>query len=115
MNNRVEQAVFWPNVTVDVVRRRHGCTTCIPDVPSQPAGTPVAPPSPEYPFQMVVAYYFFLQGKNYLVVGDQYSGWLSIYGADKGDFNGKALERILWENFTTFYIPRRFQQTEALR
>ena len=95
MKNRVEQAIFWPSITLDVVQRCHGCTTCIRDAPSQPAGMPVAPPSPEYPFQMVVADYFSLQGHNYLVVGDQYSGWLSIYGADKGDFDGKALERIL--------------------
>ena len=54
---------------------------------------------------MIVADYFSLQGHNYLIVGDQYSGWLSIYGADKGDFDGKALERILWENITTFNIP----------
>ena len=65
MNNRVEQAIFWPQITIDVLRRRHECTTCIRDAPSQPAGTPVAPPSPAYPFQMVVADYFSLQGKNY--------------------------------------------------
>ena len=105
MKNRVEQAIFWPSITLDVVQRCHGCTTCIRDAPSQPAGMPVAPPSPEYPFQMVVADSFSLQGHNYLVVGDRYSGWLSIYGADKGDFDGKALERIFWENFTTFNIP----------
>ena len=60
---------------------------------------------PDYPFQMVVADYFSLQGKNYLVVGDQYSGWLSIYEADRGDFDGKALERVLREHFTNFNIP----------
>ena len=30
---------------------------------------------------------------------------MSIYGTDKGDFDGRTLERILWENFTTFNIP----------
>ena len=105
MNNRAEQAIFWPSITVDVVKRRHTCSTCIRDAPSQPAGAPVAPPSPEYPFQMVVADYFSLQGHNYIVVGDRYSGWLSLYETDKGEFDGKTLEKLLREFFMTFNIP----------
>ena len=53
MNNRVEQSVFWPGITVDIVNSRHTCGTCIREAPSQPAGMPVPPPVAEYPFQMV--------------------------------------------------------------
>ena len=113
MNNRIEQAVFWPQITVDVVRRRHECTTCIRDAPSQPAGTPVAPPSPAYPFQLIVADYFSCQGKNYLVVGDRYSGWLSINEAGAGEFDGKAMERVLREQFTNFNIPEEISTDEG--
>merc|ERR1712106_1271177 len=105
MNNRVEQSIFWPQISVDVLRRRHECMTCIRDAPSQPAGTPVAPPSPSYPFQMVVADYFSLAGKNYLVVGDRYSGWLSIHEAGAGEFNGATMVKVLREQFSNFSIP----------
>ena len=30
---------------------------------------------------------------------------VSIYGTDKGDFDGRTLEKILRENLTTFNIP----------
>merc|ERR1712106_404323 len=105
MNNRIEQAVFWPQITIDVLRRRHECISRIRDAPSQPAGTPVAPPSPAYPFQMVVADYFSLEGKNYLVVGDRYSGWLSIHEAGAGEFDGAAMVKVLREQFCNFNIP----------
>merc|ERR1712106_1185514 len=105
MNNRVEQSIFWPQISVDVLRRRHECTTCIRDAPSQPAGTPVAPLSPSYPFQMVVADYFSLEGKNYLVVGDRYSGWLSMHEAGAGEFNGATMVKVLREQFSNFNIP----------
>ena len=108
MNNRVEQAVFWPGISVDIINSRHTCGTCIRESPSQPAGVPVEPPSPEYPFQMVVGDYFSLQGYNYLVLGDRFSGWLSIYGAGTGEFDGKTLEKILREHFMTFNIPEEF-------
>jgi hypothetical protein len=108
MNNRVEQAVFWPGLTTEILTTRHACMTCIKDAPSQPAGVPVPPPSPEYPFQMVVGDYFSLQGQNYLVMADRFSGWLSIYEAGKGEFDGATLEKQLRRYFLTFNIPEEF-------
>ena len=51
MVGRVEDTVFWPNITQDILRTRGKCLTCARDAPSQPAGTPVAPPVPSFPFQ----------------------------------------------------------------
>ena len=104
MNNRVEQAVFWPGMSTDIINTRSMCGTCIREAPSQPAGIPVAPPSPEYPFQMMVGDYFSLNGNNYLVLGDRYSGWLSILNAGRGEYDGKTLVKILRSHFMTFNI-----------
>ena len=65
--------------------------TCTKNAPSQPAGLPEAPPSPSYPFQYVVMDYFSLAGHNYLIIGDRFSGWLSISDAGEGQFDGKTL------------------------
>ena len=46
MINRAEQSVFWPHITTDIERMRARCITCVRNSPSQPAGKPVAPPSP---------------------------------------------------------------------
>ena len=75
------------------------------DAPSQPAGVPVAPPSPSFPFQYVVGDYFSLAGVNYLILGDRFSGWLSIYEAGRGEFDAKGLVKKTRDYFCAFNIP----------
>jgi hypothetical protein len=53
----------------------------------------------------VVGDYFSLAGVNYLVLGDRFSGWLSIYTAGHGEFEAKALVKKSREYFTNFNIP----------
>ena len=84
MINRAEQAVFWPGMHTDIQQKRSSCRACMANAPSQPAGPPVKPPSPEYPFQLMVGDYFSKAGRDYLVIADRYSGWFSVYGAGKG-------------------------------
>ena len=105
MLGRVEDTVFWPSITTDIIRTRGSCLTCVRDAPSQPAGSPVAPPVPSFPFQYVVGDYFSLAGTNYLVLGDRFSGWLSIYSAGRGEFDAKSLVNKSREYFTNFNIP----------
>ena len=45
--------------------------------------------------------YFSLVGVNYLVLGDRYSGWLSIYSAVQGEFDAKRKRQY----FTEFNFP----------
>ena len=68
MINRAEQAVFWPGMHTDIQQKRSSCRACMANAPSQPAGPPVKPPSPEYPFQLMVGDYFSKAGRNYLVI-----------------------------------------------
>ena len=46
MVNRVEETVFWPGITTDIIKTRGKCMTCTRNAPSQPAGKPVPPPNP---------------------------------------------------------------------
>ena len=75
------------------------------DAPSQPTGVPVAPPSPSFPFQYVVGDYFSLAGVNYLILGDRFSGWLSIYEAWKREFDAKVLVKKTRDYFCANNIP----------
>ena len=75
------------------------------DAPSQPTGVPVAPPSPSFPFQYVVGDYFSLAGVNYLILGDRFSGWLSIYEAGKREFDAKVLVKKTRDYFCANNIP----------
>merc|ERR1712081_166517 len=104
MINRAEQSVFWPNITTDIERVRATCRTCVRNSPSQPAGKPVAPPSPSYPFQLVVADYCHMNGVNYLVIADRSSGWLSVLYVGKGEFDTDKLIEVFRDYFPTFGV-----------
>ena len=53
----------------------------------------------------MVGDYFSLAGNNYLVLGDRFSGWLSIYSAGRGEFDAKSLVTKSRDYFTNFNIP----------
>ena len=63
-----------------------------------------AHPTPSFPFQYVVGDYLSLAGVNYLILGERYSGWLSIYTAGAGEFDAKGLVRKRRDYFTCFNI-----------
>ena len=104
MTARAEQTVFWPSITRDIVETRASCTECHRIAPSQPAAPPVSPPSPEYPFQLQVCDYFSLHGRNYLALADRYSGWLTVYRVGSGEYDAKALVKMLRQHFVTFGV-----------
>ena len=104
MTARAEQSVFWPSITRDIVETRASCRECHRIAPSQPAAPPVSPPSPEYPFQLQVCDYFSLHGRNYLAMADRYSGWLTVYRVGSGEYDAKALVKILRQHFVTFGV-----------
>ena len=64
-----------------------------------------SPPSPSFPFQLIVANYLSLQGMIYLGNGDRFSGWVSVYSCADGKFDGSSLSEQLRHFFTTFNIP----------
>ena len=37
MISRVEDTVFWPGISTDIIKTRGSCLTCVMDAPSQPA------------------------------------------------------------------------------
>ena len=46
-----------------------------------------------------------MQGRNFLIIGDRFSGWLSIYEAVEGQFDGKTLVKRFREWCEVFNIP----------
>ena len=60
-------------------------------------------PEVEYPFQQVCSDYFSMEGVQYLVMVDRYSGWPSVHQAR--DANDKELVRLLRDHCETFGVP----------
>ena len=79
MQDRAKHSVFWPGITSDIEQTRKNCSFCERNAPSQPAMPPLPLTSPQYPFQMIVADYFDVKGKSWLVIADRFSGWLSLH------------------------------------
>ena len=102
MVSSAAQAVFWPCMQEDIIRTRQACTSCDQNSPSQPAAPPKPLPSPTYPFEMIASDYFSHAGKQFLIVVDRYSGWLSVYQA--GPDGAESLIKELKTHFTTFGI-----------
>ena len=75
MGLRAEQVVYWPGMWADINRVREKCDICHRIAPSQSNLPPVEPIVPDYPFQHVAVDYMTIEGENYGVFVDRYSGW----------------------------------------
>ena len=104
MAARADSSVWWPGLREELARVRERCLECQANAPSQPKEPPVAPPSPQYPFQMICGDYFTLKGREYLVLVDRYSGWPSVHHCKSGA-NSRHLVRVLQEHCETFGVP----------
>ena len=69
----------------------------------------MVPPTPSFPFQYVVGDYFSLAGVNYLILGDRFSGWLSIYKAGAGEFDAKGLVKKTRDYFPASIFQKKLQ------
>ena len=63
-------------------------------------------PVPQYPFQIICADYFALDGHHYLAVADRFSGWLLIYHFPK-EANAAQLIKVCRRIFSQFGVPER--------
>ena len=78
MIRRARQSVYWPGIEGDLHHCRNQCTSCDEHAPSLPPEKMVLTPSPEYPFQQVVADMFQVDGQVYMAYADRLTGWLEI-------------------------------------
>ena len=110
MAGSIDETVFWAEIDPDNINTRGSCMTCVREAPSQPAGFPVSPPSPDFPFQMLVADYFSLHDHNFLVIADRFTGWNAIVSTPPGKFDGQHLVTIMRD----FCPPGIFLSTSLL-
>ena len=69
MLSRATQTVYWPNFRRDIVDVRKNCETCNKYTPSNPPTQPIPEADiPQYPFQVICAYFTDWSGHMYLVM-----------------------------------------------
>ena len=107
MKNRARGIVHWPGLSADIDATRDLCSTCNRIAPSQPQTFTSNSASPSTPFEQIVADYFELRGKHYLVTADRLSGWATVTRAQPGTANSgsKGLIAALRLLFTDKGVP----------
>ena len=70
--------LFWPGLGASVRQTRAQCCTCNTIVSSQPREPLMLPADLEFPFQQTVVDFVEINGKNYLVYADRYTGWIEV-------------------------------------
>ena len=104
MKARARDAVYWPGLGSDIEEFKKNCLTCRQIQPSQ-VHNPVFPPRiPSIPFESIVADYFDLAGKHYLVIADRLSGWPEVLQVSKGA-GAAGLCTALRQTFVRFGVP----------
>ena len=114
MNERALQAVFWPGITADIERTRQECVRCDINAPSQAPLPPLPLPSPDYPFQMLVADYCDIKGKSWLVVADRFTGWVSAFYYPR-EATAKDLVIKMKELFSTMGVAEHFSSDSGVQ
>ena len=97
------QRLFWPSMDSQLRLRKRQCHRCNEIAPSLPREPLSEPPSPEFPFEQVVMDFFFLQGFDYLIYADRYTGWVEIRHMTSK--TAKAVCTALRNWFVSYGVP----------
>ena len=108
MFERAATCLYWPHFRSDLINHRAACKQCSRYAPSNPAMPPVLPEDPAYPFESVCADFFNLNSRNYLVLVDRFSHWITVckLAEDKSENVTKVLREYI-----SLYGIRRFLLT----
>lgn len=94
---------FWPGLDAAIQQLRLQCRRCNETAPSQPAEPLIITPPPEYPFQQVVSDFCNLEGHNFLIYADRYSGWVEVERLASNTFRNVQRTFLRW--FATYGVP----------
>ena len=75
----VQETVFWPGISSDILSTVAACHQCEEARPSLPAEPTISTPVIPVPFAEIAAGVFDYAGRKFLVVIDRYSNWWHIY------------------------------------
>ena len=89
MQANARERLFWPGLDAAIRQVRSKCRQCNENAPSQPSEEMVLSPPPDYPFQQVVTDFAEIEGHDFLVYADRYSGWLEV-----AKLNSKAWKAV---------------------
>lgn len=102
MRLRAERSLYWPNMALDIAKKRDSCPSCCSSAPSQSPEPPITPIVPQYPFQHIASDYYHHAGHNFGLIVDRFSNWIQVY---QGKGGSNMLVNTLSQAFSSFGIP----------
>ena len=107
MSSRAQTAFIWPGISLDIQEARDRCASCNRNAPSNPRHSPEEPRIPSMPFESVCMDFFQLEGYQYFVMVDRFSGWCEVRRAKVGteSAGSKGLITAMRQIFATFGVP----------
>ena len=111
MFERAATCLYWPHFRSDLINHRAACKQCSRYAPSNPAMPPILPEDPAYPFESVCADFFNLNSRNYLVLVDRFSNWITV--CKLAEDKSENVIRVLREYISLYGIPSIFTSDGA--
>jgi hypothetical protein len=108
MRQRARLSVYWPNMDVDISNAAKSCDSCTSHLPSLPA-EPLRPHEPATrPFQFIHADIGEEDGRQFLVIVDQFTGWPDVALYDDKNTTANRLVNSCRPLFATMGAPEGF-------
>jgi hypothetical protein len=104
MMARARQCIWWPLLTKDVKNIAMTCKPCQEYKPSNPAEKLIHHECPVFPYQYVHADFCQYEGKHYLIVIDQFSGYPHVSQFNSDPTTDMLIEQLM-AIFSLFSIP----------
>ena len=103
LRQRARLSLYWPGMDNDITNAAKTCDVCVKSLPSHPAETLRPHEKATRPFEQIHADLGEVNGRNYLIMVDQYSGWPHVIPFK--DVNTSSSSGDSWNQ--TFLFSRR--------
>ena len=103
MQANATERFFWPYLNAALRQIRSVCKQCNENAPSQPAESMILSDPPEYPFQQVVTDFADMEGHDFIIYADRFSGWLEV--AKLSNKTWRSVRQVFLQWFSSFGVP----------
>lgn len=103
MRDNAKQRFFWPGLGSQLSQVKDQCRRCIEIAPSLGKEPLADPPQPEFPFEQVVVDFFSLQGYDFIIYADRYTGWVEVARMDNK--TAKSSCNVFRNWFVSYGVP----------
>lgn len=100
MKQLARRYVYWPGVNVQIERLSKGCVACKEYNADTAKKVHVPWPKPSKPFDRVHVDFFYLEGRDFLILTDAYSRWVEVFHMTEKD--AAAVGAVLTKVFSVF-------------